>query len=282
MFFLIHFSKIIIKNAFFVKIGLINSYLFIYFHTSLNIDTMQLINCSSGVLSFSDSNTTILNSVFNQSEFFSDPCITSKKSLSFQKVSIENSSFSNFLTIKNGSIISFIGFNGLLSLNNCSFHSNKAKEFGGVLYLFLSGKIIIKNCLFQNNSAIYGGAIFFFSFKEDETNITMNLINNVFKENHAAVSGGALRFFTGIPFNFSNINIFWRNKAGNYGNDYSSEPYRILFLNGKTIEKIYSFSDFQNQPFFSLKVRSGETLAKSLKFIVVDNFYQTIFENFNE
>lgn len=285
MFFLIHFSKIIIKNASFLKIGLLNSYLFIYFQSFLNIEKMKFFNCSSGLLSFSDSNTTIFNSVFNQSEFssFLDPCITSKKSLSFQLFSIENSSFSGFLTIKNGSIISLFGFNGIFSLNNCSFYSNKANEYGGTLFLFLSGKIIIKNCLFKNNSAINGGAIYFFSFIEDETNRTMELINNVFEQNQAVISGGAMKFFKGIPLDFLNNNIFLRNRAGNYGDDYSSEPYRILFLNeNQTIQKVYSINDFQNKPFLSLKVRSGEVLSKSLKFVVVDNFYQTIFENFNE
>ena len=48
-----------------------------------------------------------------------------------------------------------------MTFKSCQFLQNKAKEFGGAIYILDSGDISFENCSFENNEALYGGAIYY-------------------------------------------------------------------------------------------------------------------------
>ena len=64
----------------------------------------------------------------------------------------------------------------------------------------------------------------------------MNLIlnTNEFLENFARVSGGAIMLADKIPTDLLSENKFIQNSANYFGQDYASNPYRILFLSNQT------------------------------------------------
>ena len=63
----------------------------------------------------------------------------------------------------------------------------------------------------------------------------LEIEKNIFYNNSAYESGGAIMLANKIPKNIME-NIFVMNKAQlYYGNDYASDPYRILFENTNSI-----------------------------------------------
>ena len=56
---------------------------------------------------------------------------------------------------------------------------------------------------------------------------------NTFLENFASVSGGAIMLADKIPTNLLSENKFLKNSANYFGQDYASNPYRILFLSNQ-------------------------------------------------
>ena len=209
--------------------------------------------------------------------------ITVAKNYDFQRIALNNSFFCGFSTINNGSVLSVNHFSAEITINNCSFIDNEAQEYGGALYIYYSGNITIKSCHFIGNIARYGGSIYYDDSLENKP-LFLDLNSNNFKECQAKSSGGALMFFKKLPNNFSsnNDNSFTDNKADAYGEDYASEAFRLLFLGTRSVEKRFLIDSFKDSPFYTLKTTSGNVISTTLKFVIVDHFYQKINRDFSE
>ena len=100
---------------------------------------------------------------------------------------------------------------------------------GGALSLFGYFSLKIHDSSFQNNTAMQdGGAIYFFSYGVDTTNI--ELINNKFFNNKAIFSGGAMKLYAINTLETFNNNFFINNSAG-MGYDVSTYPTKLSLTN---------------------------------------------------
>ena len=92
---------------------------------------------------------------------------------------------------------------------NCTFSGNSADRFGGAIY----GKLSLSpmtGCTFSNNSAGWGGAIYW-----TETGLTSDIVNCVFSGNSANNDGGAILCDGGV-LSFTNC-LFSANSAKHDG-----------------------------------------------------------------
>ncbi|ORX47898.1 hypothetical protein BCR36DRAFT_405219 [Piromyces finnis] len=153
-----------------------------------------------------------------------------------------------------------------ININSSKFEYNHASN-GGVMYFsksenhFNNNSIKFYNSTFSNNGADYFGGVIYSSF--EELNIT-NLENTFFKENNA-YSGGVFyidndKNLDKILFNANSKDIkYLNNTAESYGNNYASDPYKIILL---------------NENIKDINIKSGELL--SLKFRVIDEYNQIV------
>lgn len=159
-------------------------------------------------------------------------------------------------------------FFGFFLLANLKFHSNRASESGGALNIYYSGNITIFNCNFIQNEASFGGAISY----EVEEGDSLNLIlkNNIFKGNKAKI-GGAVAVKRKIPKSLTDNNSFVDNSAFEYGKDYASSLYRLIFSPSlKQFENngIFDVDDYERRKiFYSISVLPGKTLPFNFYFI---------------
>ena len=165
-------------------------------------------------------------------------------------------------------------------LNNLSFMSNQGNQYGGAIYIYYSGNISIKNCIFSHNTATFGGAVYYNDDLETKKSYFL-LKNNVFINNHAFQSGGAVMLYEETPKYISN-NTYISNNADSYGDNYASEPIRVLFFK----DKLEIFDNISKKPlenpFFSLKIEPGSQLPHVLSFVFIDIFYQKVIRNYEK
>lgn len=279
-------SKIFLLTTEIKAITSFNNFLFMIFNSWLEINFCLAFNNSNGFILIQESEFLLENSNLNNSFVNVDamassnnlPCILIKSNKIHHNISISNSSFSGFKT-SNGSIIYSYHFKGNLVIKHCLFNRNEAIFFGGSIFLSFSGNISVYNCSFNTNKAFYGGAIFY----EDsfESSLILNLTSNKFANNYAFISGGALMFSSLIPKNFRINNEFENNLADGYGDNYASEPYRVLFLGKSEFMKIYE-NNFIKNTFIAFKSSSGLNIDFDLKFAIVDYFGQVTNKSFSQ
>lgn len=258
-------------------------------NSNVRIQNFSFFNSSNGFLTIQNSNLKISNSLFNNSIVGQilqnqnmNPLISLLQNNNNLIIKIFNSSFIGFKAATNGSIFVIFNINAVITIKNCSFSQNKVNMFGGAIYIYDSSNITIMLCKFINNAAQYGGSIYYSNEIKNSLN-NVNIVSNIFQNDYAQISGGSLMFFSNLPKNFeTSNNSFIGNKADLYGDDFASEPYRILFLGDRKVEKKYDIENFRNIPFTTLKSSSGNIIDKILKFAIVDIFYQTVTKNFVE
>ena len=101
-------------------------------------------------------------------------------------VSIDNCNFINNIAKDHGGALLLVFVNG--TITNCNFTNNKAIErTGGAIHGNTLTKFKIDNCIFINNSAPNGGGIVFYN-----KFIDVNITNSFFKNNTASQNGGAI------------------------------------------------------------------------------------------
>lgn len=279
-------SQIFLLNTAIKAIKSFNNFLFMIFSSLVEVNFLIAFNNSNGLIMIQESDFLIENSNLNSSFASADemissnnlPCVMIKSNKIYHNILISNTSFSNFKTL-NGSIIYSNHFKGSLVIKYCIFNENEAIFFGGSIYLSFTGNISLINCSFIKNKALYGGAIFY----EDsfETNLIINLTSNKFRNNYASISGGALMFTYLIPKNFDKNNEFEDNLAEGYGENYASEPFRVLFLGKNEFLKNYKENLIKNT-FISFKSSPGLNIHFDLKFAIVDYFGQVANKSFSQ
>ena len=252
------------------------------------LENFTYANCSNGLFDVKNSNISIISSIFNNSlqidVYFPFSLISVSKNSDFIIINFQNSSFSGFLTLTNGSIISSFEVVGLISIINCEFARNRAKNYGGSLYFYLTGNVSIESCIFLGNEAENGGGMAYDNDKWKNQTLCLKLYNNTFDSNSAQFSGGAMMFSYVIPFNFTNIDatIYKNNTASLYGDNYASAPYRMILLSDRQIEKSYNLDNLSDPLFRTFRITSGSGSLILLRFVFVDYFYQTVKRTFVE
>ena len=153
---------------------------------------------------------------------------------------------------------------------NKIFLDNNQLTSGSVIHLANPSSIEIKNSIFKNNIAILGTCIYYDETYEDL--FVLNLEGNLFESNYAILGGAGLFMET----NFYKIKIEENNKFINnyalYGNDYSSPPFRMKYMQKNNKNLFYSQN---NQSLIKITVMPGITNIK-LYFVIFDYFGQHI------
>ena len=277
-------TKILINNTQYSNIQSFNTYIiYIYASSKLIMKTVITDSTSNGLFEIKDVDSIMENSIFsNENSSYSfrennleNSLINLQKNRLTNQFIIKNSSFIGHSTSKNGSVINSVLFQGIFSLQNCTFQNNQAFDYGGSIYLYYLNNITISSCNFISNNAGQGGSIYY-----DNSAMNLNdifiLRNNVFTKNSANSSGGAIMFYDKVSEDVKN-NVFSLNQASKYGNDTASEPKRVLFtsLNSEYYNNSY-LNDLQSTPFATFEIPSGVKLNISLSFVITDHFYQKV------
>lgn len=276
-------QQIIITNVF-------SQYRFLIkvFNSTIIADRILMYNCSNGFFLLQESNLTIKTSIFNNtklpkiiqqaSENSLIIMISKNKELHF--MTLKNSKFIGFYGIVNGTILSISQLRANFLIENCFFINNNVQNFGGVIYIYQSGNITISNCSFQKNFATQGGAIYYDDKSSENSDLFLSILDNVFVNNHAYISGGALMFFQKIPNN-TNLNSFYSNKADSYGNNEASEANRVIFLGNNENVDMLDMQNYTELPFYSFSVSTGSEIP-TIKFVIIDYFYQIVNKKFGQ
>ncbi|OUM66752.1 hypothetical protein PIROE2DRAFT_5964 [Piromyces sp. E2] len=209
---------------------------------------------SNSVINISDSN---VNNNEKINKFKCGLIVNNKNT----EINVNNSSFKNNKSKNSGDINSLN-----LNIYSSVFEYNHAVN-GGVLYFKKSitnknnNLIKLQNSIFSYNNVDYFGGVIYSNL--ENLNI-VDIKNTTFKENYAYSGGG---FYINNEnnvnyklFQANNSNIIYiDNKSESHGNDYATDPFKILSLNNN-IEKI--------------NIKSGESY--SLKFNVIDEYGQIV------
>ncbi|TNV71313.1 hypothetical protein FGO68_gene17027 [Halteria grandinella] len=187
-------------------------------------------------------------------------------------LAISNSIFNNYVS-DNGGALSIItptsikenyqGYLGL-SITSTKFNGNIAKLKGGAIYLENTQNATISECSFTTNQASSlvvmnllsplsvanqqftensgeGGAIYYVCDPGTQTGAlecNLKITSSSFMNNNALIKGGAIHNFNIEPeIDQFNMN-FTGNKAGSYGNLFSSEAHQLVHIPESALEQV--------------------------------------------
>lgn len=275
-----------LKDTFIKNVFAINKYLIEITNSSINIENLNVHNCSNGIIYLENANIILRNTIFDNSlanktlDFIAKSCIKLIENIKNMTSKIENVTFHG-MNSDNGSALNCENYAGVLFLSKIELIDNQAYLYGGAIYSYQSNLIVYK-CLFKSNIAKYGGAIYYDN--DEKSHLTMILYNNSFELNQAD-EGGGIRIIKKIPKFIINSNKFHGNKAHSYGDNYASEPYRVIFSKNESYlkdETVFDLLNNKKKNFQSLKVIPGESLPISLNFAILDVFNQKAKKHFNK